>query len=72
MHSGKELWWKKVWSGCEKMKAFSTGERTAAIETYMFHARFIEEVWEETSFCAPNVTVGCIKDALEYKSAWLR
>ena len=66
--------WKKV-----KIKSLKVNDTktkalcTTRMEAYKFHAQYEEEEWEETQFQAStNVTIGCVKDTTEYKSAKLR
>ena len=48
----------------KKIKAFCNCEKTVKIETFKFHAQFVEEFCEVTQFYLLNVTVGCIKNTL--------
>ena len=56
----------------KRRRLLKTGKKTASMKLPSFHAQFEQEEWEVTSFYVSNVTVGCIKDALEYESASAR
>ena len=60
--TGKDL---KV--NVKKTKAFLLVRELYQWKLLSFHVQFEEEEWEVTPFYVLNVTVGCIKNAQEYK-----